>query len=174
MCHHLTGFIKSYLVLKVFLTTKSTLLTKFLCLRAYSLQIMPLAQVSFSNSSISGLTSSSSSSYVSPKPNISSWYDSGKVRFGFCRKITFCPLWDWAETLSEDSKGIFLCWGKFSHASEFGKDLQYRPKQVVWILLFTYYLTRILFLKGCGNLFWEFSSSTRIFNELKHNFQEWQ
>jgi len=45
-------------------------------------------------------------------------------------------------------------------------------KQVVRILLLTFYLTRILFLKGCGSLFWEFSSSTRIFNELKHNFQE--
>ena len=39
--------------------------------------------------------------------------------------------------------------------------------------LWTFYLVRILFLKGCGSLFWKFSSSTRIFNELKHNFQEW-
>jgi hypothetical protein len=38
----------------------------------------------------------------------------------------------------------------------------------------TSYLARILFLKGCDSLFWEFPSSTRIFNELKHNFQEWQ
>jgi len=38
----------------------------------------------------------------------------------------------------------------------------------------TSYLAMILFLKGCGSLFWEFSSSKRIFNELKHNFQEWQ
>jgi hypothetical protein len=40
--------------------------------------------------------------------------------------------------------------------------------------LWTSYLTRILFLKGCDSLFWKFSSFTRIFNELKHNFQEWQ
>ena len=33
--------------------------------------------------------------------------------------------------------------------------------------LSTSYLARILFLKGCGNLFWEFSSSTKIFNELQ-------
>ena len=38
--------------------------------------------------------------------------------------------------------------------------------------LWTFYLARILFLKGCSSLFREFSSSTRIFNELKHNFQE--
>jgi len=35
-------------------------------------------------------------------------------------------------------------------------------------------LARILFLKEYGSLFWEFPSSTRIFNELKYNFQEWQ
>jgi len=32
--------------------------------------------------------------------------------------------------------------------------------------LWTSYLARILFLQGCGSLFWEFPSSTRIFNEL--------
>jgi hypothetical protein len=40
--------------------------------------------------------------------------------------------------------------------------------------LWTSYLAKILFLKGSDSLFWEFLSSTRIFNELKHNFQEWQ
>jgi len=40
--------------------------------------------------------------------------------------------------------------------------------------LWTSYLARILFLKGCGSWFWEFSSSTRIFNELQYNLQVWQ
>jgi hypothetical protein len=37
--------------------------------------------------------------------------------------------------------------------------------------LWTSYLARILFLQGCGSLFREFSSSTRIFNELQYNLQ---
>jgi hypothetical protein len=32
--------------------------------------------------------------------------------------------------------------------------------------LWTFYLAKILFLRGYGSLFWEFSSSTRIFNGL--------
>jgi len=40
--------------------------------------------------------------------------------------------------------------------------------------LWTSYLARILFLQGCGSLFWEFPSSTRIFNELRYNLQVWQ
>jgi hypothetical protein len=84
------------------------------------------------------------------------------------------------ETLPEDSRGIVLYWGEFSGESEFGKDLRYRLEKVVRIYyllsfdLWTSYLTRIFFLKGCGSLFWEFSSSIRIFNELKHNFQWWK
>jgi len=40
--------------------------------------------------------------------------------------------------------------------------------------LWTSYLVRILFLQGCGSWFWEFPSSTRIFNELQYNLQVWQ
>ena len=40
--------------------------------------------------------------------------------------------------------------------------------------LWTSYLARILFLQGCERLFWEFPSSTRIFNELQYNIQVWQ
>ena len=40
--------------------------------------------------------------------------------------------------------------------------------------LWTFYLAKILFLQRCSSLFWEFSSSTRIFNELQYNFQVWQ
>jgi hypothetical protein len=32
----------------------------------------------------------------------------------------------------------------------------------------------ILFLKGCGSLFWESPNSTKIFNGLQHSFQVWQ
>jgi hypothetical protein len=35
-------------------------------------------------------------------------------------------------------------------------------------------LARILFLKGCGRLFWESPNSTKIFNGLQHSFQVWQ
>jgi len=34
--------------------------------------------------------------------------------------------------------------------------------------LWTSYLARILFLKGCGSLFWESSNSPKIFNGLQH------
>ena len=40
--------------------------------------------------------------------------------------------------------------------------------------LWTSYLARILFLKGCGSLFWESLNSTKIFNGLQHSFQVWQ
>ena len=40
--------------------------------------------------------------------------------------------------------------------------------------LWTSYLARILFLKGCGSLFWESPNSTQIFNGLQHSFQVWQ
>jgi hypothetical protein len=35
-------------------------------------------------------------------------------------------------------------------------------------------LARILFLKGCGSLFWKSTNSTKIFNGLQHSFQVWQ
>jgi len=34
-------------------------------------------------------------------------------------------------------------------------------------------LSRIIFLKWCGSLFWESTNSTKIFNGLKHSFQVW-
>ena len=36
--------------------------------------------------------------------------------------------------------------------------------------LWTSYLARILFLKGCGSLFWEYPNCTRIFNGLQYSF----
>jgi len=35
-------------------------------------------------------------------------------------------------------------------------------------------LARILFLKGCGSLFWESLNSPKIFNGLQHSFHVWQ
>jgi hypothetical protein len=32
----------------------------------------------------------------------------------------------------------------------------------------------IIFLKGCGSLFWKSTNSTKIFNGLQHSFQVWQ
>jgi hypothetical protein len=40
--------------------------------------------------------------------------------------------------------------------------------------LWTFYLARILFLKGCGSFFWESTNSIKIFNGLQHSFQVWQ
>jgi hypothetical protein len=40
--------------------------------------------------------------------------------------------------------------------------------------LWTSYLASILFLKGCGSLFWEFPNSPSIFNGLQHSFYAWQ
>jgi hypothetical protein len=40
--------------------------------------------------------------------------------------------------------------------------------------LWTSYLARILFLKGCGSLFWKSINSTKIFNGLQDSFQVWQ
>jgi len=40
--------------------------------------------------------------------------------------------------------------------------------------LWTSYLAKILFLKGCGSLFWESPNSTKIFNVLQHIFKVWQ
>jgi len=54
---------------------------------------------------------------------------------------------------------------------------QYRLYKFCYLLpfdLWTSYLVRILFLQGCGSWLWEFSSCTRIFNELQYNLQVWQ
>jgi hypothetical protein len=40
--------------------------------------------------------------------------------------------------------------------------------------LWTSYLARILFLKGCDGLFLKSTNSTKIFNGLQHSFQMWQ
>ena len=55
---------------------------------------------------------------------------------------------------------------------------QHRLYEFCYLLpfdLWTSYLVMIFFfLQGCGSWFWEFPSSTRIFNELQYNLQVWQ
>jgi len=51
---------------------------------------------------------------------------------------------------------------------------QQRLCEFCYLLLFdlwTSYLASILFLKGCGSLFWKSTNSTKIFNGLQHSFQ---
>jgi hypothetical protein len=43
-----------------------------------------------------------------------------------------------------------------------------------YLLPFDLWTSYILFLKGCGSLFWESPISTKIFNGLQHSFQVWQ
>ena len=57
---------------------------------------------------------------------------------------------------------------------DIGQNMLYEFCSLLPFDLWTFYLARILFLKGRDSLFWRFFSSTIIFNELKHNFQEWQ
>jgi hypothetical protein len=40
--------------------------------------------------------------------------------------------------------------------------------------LLTFYLAKIIFLKGYGSLFWKFFNFKTKFNELKNIFQGWQ
>jgi len=40
--------------------------------------------------------------------------------------------------------------------------------------LWTLCLAMILFLQGRDSLFWKFSNSIKIFNEMQYNFQGWQ
>jgi len=62
--------------------------------------------------------------------------------------------------------------------SERSCDIDQNKLYEFWYLLpfdlWTSYLAKILFLQGCGSLFWDFPSSTRIFNDLQYNLQVWQ
>ena len=53
---------------------------------------------------------------------------------------------------------------------------QHRLYEFCYLLpfdLWTSYLARILFLQGCGNWFWKFSSLARIFNGQQYSFHVW-
>jgi len=58
--------------------------------------------------------------------------------------------------------------------SDIGQNRLYEFCYLLPFDLWTSYLAKILFLQGYGRLFWEFPSSTRIFNELQYNLQVWQ
>jgi hypothetical protein len=45
---------------------------------------------------------------------------------------------------------------------------------IYFLFMWTSYLARILFLKGCGSLFWESPNSSKIFNGLQNSFHVWQ
>ena len=55
-----------------------------------------------------------------------------------------------------------------------GPNRLYEFCYLLYFDLWTSYLARTLFVQGYGSFFWEFSSSTRIFNELQYNLQVWQ
>jgi hypothetical protein len=54
-----------------------------------------------------------------------------------------------------------------------GQQRLYEFCYLLYFDLWTSYLPRILFLKGCGSLFWESPNSTNIFNGLQHSLQVW-
>jgi hypothetical protein len=60
---------------------------------------------------------------------------------------------------------------RLGRTCDIGQNKLYKLCYLISFDLCTVYLARILFLQGCGNLFWESTSSTRILNELQHSFQ---
>jgi len=57
---------------------------------------------------------------------------------------------------------------------DIGQNMLYEFCYLLPFDLWTFYFSRILFLQGCGSLFGESPSSTRIFNGLQYSFQVWQ
>jgi len=55
-------------------------------------------------------------------------------------------------------------------SSSFNTYINLPKKKDLW----TSYLARILFLKGCDSLFLKSTNSTKIFNGLQHSFQVWE
>jgi hypothetical protein len=94
--------------------------------------------------------------------------------------IILNPTVDRAEILRGVCWHVFLPWVKVSGQSESGRHRNtshqrlYKFCYLLSFDLWTSYLARILFLKGCGSLFWESPSSTKILNGLQHSFQVWQ
>jgi len=55
--------------------------------------------------------------------------------------------------------------------SDIGQNRLYEFCYLLLFYLWTFYLAKIIFLRGCDSLFWESSSSTRIFKVMQHSFQ---
>ena len=64
-------------------------------------------------------------------------------------------------------------WSSARHPNT-GQQRLYEFCYLLHFDLWTSYLARILFLKGCDSFFWESPVSTKIFNGLQHSFQVWQ
>jgi hypothetical protein len=62
-------------------------------------------------------------------------------------------------------------WGRHRNT---GQQRLYEFYYLLPFDLWTFYLARILFLKGCSSLFWESPNSPKIFNGLQHSFHVWQ
>jgi hypothetical protein len=76
---------------------------------------------------------------------------------------------DWHFTWS-----LLTCCPTLGRHHDTGQQRLYEFCYLLPFNLWTSYLVRILFLKGCDSLFWESPSSTKIFNGLQHSFQVWQ
>ena len=84
-----------------------------------------------------------------------------------CQVTCGLPIW----------LGFFSYFGSLNSSGRHQNTGQQRLYEFCYLLsfdLWTSYLARILFLKGCGSLFWESPISTKIFNGLQHSFQVWQ
>jgi hypothetical protein len=57
---------------------------------------------------------------------------------------------------------------------DIGQNRLYKFCYLLHFDLCTFYLARIVFLQGCGSLFRESPSSTKICNGLQHSFQVWK
>ena len=119
------------------------------------------------------------------------WYKPSKVRFRFCIKVFTIQFYAiehnfksncWIELkLYQKIPELFVYVGVHfqenpcsERTCKIGQNRLYEFCYLLSFDLWTSYLARILFLQGCGCLFWEFHSSTRIFNELQYNLQLWQ
>jgi len=119
------------------------------------------------------------------------WYKPSKVRFRFCIKVSTIQFYAiehnfksncWIELkLYQKIPELFVYVGVHfqenpcsERTCNIGQNRLYEFCYLLSFDLWTSYLARILFLQGCGCLFWEFHSSTRIFNELQYNLQLWQ
>ena len=115
------------------------------------------------------------------------WCDSGKVKFRFWRKMCNYPVLRkqsdrWIElkfyVASPDMLSYLVLKFQVSRSSvrhrNTGQERLYEFCYLLSFDLWTSYLARIVFLKGCSSLFWKSTNSTKILNGLQHSFQVWQ
>jgi hypothetical protein len=116
-------------------------------------------------------------------PLLSSPYGSNKVGWSFCTWIR-CTRDSWYSNgpFNSDLVETFKTNAFNASFNAFVLDRVIGPFRTCngSLLVFlgwsisSFYLARILFLQGCGSLFSEFPTPTRIFNELQYNLQVWQ